>query len=179
MNSGSGRRVAEKLLTLFFGQLSDTHTHTHSGNSRAHNTAIPQPACVRIVYSSWNIMLSILFNDMHSSWEGEEEEEGVLGLDRHFSYWQCLIQSFRAIPQPWSPANFNCQPCVYTTSAAAAAFASIPLRNQSTNGPKRGLQGNIQLSSIFRGIFFPSLSLFPLFFWGILCNCQAFAAAFN
>lgn len=74
-----------------------THSHTRSCNSRAHNTEIPQPgcACVRIVYSFWNIMLSILSNDMHSTRAGAEGRgQGVLlGLDRHFSYWQCLIQS--------------------------------------------------------------------------------------
>lgn len=143
--------VPEKLLTLFFGQVSHTHTHTRSCNSRAHNTEIPQPgcACVRIVYSFWNIMLSILSNDMHSTRAGAagggQGGQGLLlGLDRHFSYWQCLIQSVVCLsislslgPWPISIVSSACfrQPSS-TSAAVAAAIAAIPFENQSANGQK-------------------------------------------
>lgn len=155
------------MLTLFFGQLSDTHTHTHSGNSRAHNTAIPQPACVRIVYSSRNIMLSILFNDMHSSWEGEEEEEGVLGLDRHFSYWQCLIQSFRDIPQPWSRPISIVSPA-YTRPQLLLLLLHLPRSHSEISqqmAQKEDSRATFSCPVFLGGYFFP-LSLSSLYFFG-------------
>lgn len=174
MQCGRGTR---KVVNVIFWA-SFTHTHTRSCNSRAHNTEIPQPgcACVRIVYSFWNIMLSILSNDMHSTRAGagggEQGGQGLsLGLDRHFSYWQCLIQSVvcLSISLSRSLANFYCQLCVFSAtkldlSCRCCCNCCHPIRKSVSKWPKRG---NFQL--------WPQYFLAFFSFW----PAKAFTVAFN